>query len=186
MKKILLFAVLIMSAVCLNAQKKIESQIKVGYELGTDKSKNNSFGAEYLAGYRINPNVRIGIGTGAYYCDYLYEDAGINNLTGKYYGKYRETAMYVPLFANLKVDFIKHGVSPYISFDLGYSFFVPFSDYANGNKLGIMGKSVAGVDFPLKKGKLFVESGYKYQKRSWDKLSNPDFDQAVFSVGYQF
>ena len=186
MKRTFIFLVLAIMAICVNSQNKFEPQIKIGYDFGIDEDKNNSLGAEFLAGYRIKNNLRIGIGTGISWCKHLYEKAGVNHYLNKYYSDYRETAAYVPIFANVKYKFTTIGISPYIAMDLGYSLFISFSDYAKDNKLGIMAKPAFGLDFPLSKGKLFIEVGYKYQQRSWDLLDTPSYSQATTSIGYQF
>lgn len=110
MKKVILFLFVAMLATSMCfAQSKFEPQIKVGYDLGIDDDKNQSFGAEFLAGYRFNENFRLGVGTGVSWCKHLYEKAGLNSITDKYYKDYKETALYLPLFVNGKFNFIKGG-----------------------------------------------------------------------------
>ena len=127
MKKILfILAILPMMSF---AQKGFEPSIKAGYEIALDD--NQSFGAQFVAGYRVSDLFRIGVGTGIYWCEHLYEEEF------KSYDAYKETALYVPVFVNGKVNFVNKGISPYFSVDLGYSIFVACSDYAENNKLGI-------------------------------------------------
>ena len=70
------------------AQNKFEPQVKVSYELGVDEDSNQSFGGEFLAGYRITNNFRLGLGLGIYWCKHLYEEKLLDD--------YRETASYIP------------------------------------------------------------------------------------------
>ena len=84
---VLLLAFLPMFA---HAQSKIEPELKVSYELGVDEYKNQSFGAELILGYRASDQLRIGVGTGIYWCKHLYENASI--VGSHYYEEYRETA----------------------------------------------------------------------------------------------
>lgn len=187
MKKIILFLFVAMLATSMCfAQSKFEPQVKVGYDLGIDDDKNLSFGAELLAGYRFNENFRLGVGTGISWCKHLYEKAGVSSITDEYYKDYKETALYVPLFVNGKFNFIKGGVSPYLSLDLGYTFFISCSDYADENDLGFMAKPAFGVDFPVVNGNIFVELGYKYQKRDWPLIEKADYSQLSIAVGYSF
>lgn len=175
MKKILFL--LAMLPMMVFAQKGFEPSVKVSYEIPVDD--NQSFGADFLAGYRLSETFKVGLGVGAYWCEHLYS-------TGSFYGDYKESAMYVPIYANGKVNFTKKGVSPYFSLDLGYSVFVSFSDYADDNKLGLFARPAFGVDFPVSDGKIFTEVGYKYQKRDWDLLENPSYSQITISAGYTF
>jgi hypothetical protein len=59
MKKILFILVAVLTTAMCFAQSKFEPQIKVVYDLGIDDDKNQSFGAEFLAGYRFNENFRF-------------------------------------------------------------------------------------------------------------------------------
>ena len=186
MKKVLLILALIITASKISAQTKFEPQLKLTYDAGITDDKNNSFGAEFLAGIRMSGKLRLGVGVGISYCDLLYEDGGVNMILNKYYGDYRESSAYIPIFANIKYNFTSNGVSPYVSADLGYSAFISCSDYANDNKLGLFCKPCFGIDFPIKKGKIFLEVGYKYQHRSWSGLNSPDYMQATGAIGYQF
>ena len=187
MKKVILFLFVAMLATSMCfAQSKFEPQIKVGYDLGIDDDKNQSFGAEFLAGYRFNENFRLGVGTGVSWCKHLYEKGEISSITNKYYSDYKETALYIPLFVNGKFNFVRGGISPYMSLDLGYTFFIPCSDYADKNDLGFMLKPAFGVDFPVMSGNIFVELGYKYQKRDWKLIDNVDYSQLSIAVGYSF
>lgn len=183
MKKIL-FLLAMLPMMCY-AQKGFEPSVKVGYEIPIDD--NQSFGADFLAGYRLSETFKVGIGIGAYWCEHLYSMGSYDIIDKEYNGEdYNESAMYIPIYANGKINFTKKGISPYFSLDLGYSVFVSFSDYADENKLGLFVRPTFGLDFPLNSGKIFAEVGYKYQKRDWELLENPSYSQITISVGYTF
>lgn len=78
--------------------------------------------------------------------------------------------MTIPVFANVKVDFLKTKVSPYVSMDCGYNFFIPFSKYAQDNKLGFLIQPALGVDIRFQKCVLFIEISYKYQSHSFENI----------------
>ncbi len=182
MKKIFFVLALITGSFSAVSAQGFEPQVKVGGLLGIDKHKNHSFGAEFLAGYRFNPNVRVGLGVGIDYCDLKYQEEyrGI-----KYYqSEYKESAAYVPVFANGKFNFIDNKVSPYFSADVGYAIFIPCSKYAEDNKLGMFFKPAFGVDFSMGKGAFFVEVCYNYQMRDFNGTCN--YNQIGLAVGYQF
>ena len=164
--------------------QKFEPQVKVGYAYGIDDYKTQSFGGEFVAGFRINPNVRIGAGVGIDYCDHKYEDAYYDPYLHYFNKEYRESAAFVPVFVDGKFNFTDSSISPYISVDLGYSFFIPFSDYAKENNLGIFVKPAFGIDFNVGKGAVFVEVNYNYQARKFYETRN--YNQIGLSVGYQF
>lgn len=182
MKKILfLSAVLICTSFsALKAQKGFEPSIKLKGEIGLDYHANQSFGFEFTAGYRFNDYLRAGFGTGISYCDLMFKPAGA-------YSESRESEAYIPLFVNLKANFIKSGISPYMSLDLGRSLLVPFSDYAKKADLGIFANPAFGVDFPLSSGSMFVEVGYKYQAmESPYTTDRMNYSQVTIAVGYNF
>lgn len=180
---------LLIIAVSCQAQHKFSPSIKVSFETGVDGSKNKGFGIEFLGGYNLNEYFRIGIGTGISYCDLLYEEGYYNTLNNKYIKAYKETGAYIPIYANFKTKFIKKGISPYISLNAGYSFLIPFSEYAKKAKLGLMVLPAFGVELPLSKGAIFTEIGFKYQSMSFKGYNRDyglNYSEASISVGYAF
>lgn len=182
MKKIVLLFAFAMSLTNVFSQSKFEPEVKINGEFGVDASKNFSLGAVFIAGYNVTPSLRLGIGTGISYIDLLYETKTLTK------PEYRETAAYVPIFADVKYKFIDEGISPYFGTSVGYSVFIPYSEYAKKNKLGFMAYPHFGVEFPMKKGAFILEAGYKYQSRTNDYFvdTNMNYSQAVLSVGYKF
>ena len=185
MKKILVIALIFMPMLA-KAQTGFEPQLKVSYELGLDEDKNQSFGGEFVAGYRLSDDFRLGLGVGIYWCKHLYENAHYNSLINRFSDEYRETASYIPIFANGKYNFVTTSDwRPYLSVDLGYAIFNSASKYADNNKLGVFAKPAFGVDYCIGKGALFIEVGYKYQDRKFQE-EKMGYSQLTMSVGYQF
>lgn len=182
MKKVL-FLLFLLIPICTFAQKGFDASVKAVGGIGVDDYKNKSFGAEAVFGYRFNEYFRAGVGTGISWCDLLFEEETL------LYDEYREAEAYVPLFVNGKANLLKSGISPYFSLNIGYSFLIPFSDYADHAKLGFMANPAFGVDFPLVKGSLFAEVGYKYQKMSFDSnvyTWGINYSQLTIGIGYNF
>jgi hypothetical protein len=180
---------------CLNIHAQgYESNIKARFDAGVDSYNNHSFGIEYIGGYRINPYVRIGAGTGLSYVNQLYiESIPHFSPWGTYdeHDEYKEAAAFVPLFVNGKFNFISAGVSPFLNLNVGYSFFIPFSEYAKMNHHSVFINPSFGIDVPLSSCSLTFEVGYKYQVRQIDgnalvDESNANYSQIEISVGCQF
>lgn len=185
MKKLLIIVALVCTVSIASKAQGFQPEFKITYDLGIDDDKNMSLGAEFIGGYRFNDNFRLGAGVGVSYVDLKYEDAYISSNLN-YYDEYREDAMSVPVFLNAKVNFGEK-ISPFIAVDLGYSIFVPFSDYAEKNELGFFVSPSFGVDFSVGKGAILVEVGYKYQCRKFEYDSTKgDYSNISISLGYQF
>lgn len=185
MKKVLI-VLLVFIPIGLQAQSKFEPQLKVAYELGIDEDANQSFGADFIAGYRVTDAFRLGVGVGVYWCKHLYENAHYNKTIHYFEKEYRETASYFPIYVNGKYNFLSTGTwKPFLSVDAGYSIFNSASDYAKNNKLGIFVKPSFGVDCNIGKGDLVFEIGYRYQDREFRNVKM-GYSQLVMSIGYQF
>ena len=166
--------------------KGFEPQVRVSFDEGVDYQKNFSFGADFIAAYRFNEIIRLGAGVGLDYINMRFEEA--KYIGSKKYDPYYEAAMTVPIFANIKVDFLKTKASPYLAADCGYNIFVPFSKYAQGNKLGFFIRPAFGVDIRFRKCVLFIELAYKYQSRSFDNslASYRGYHQISQAIGVSF
>ena len=185
MKKVILTLLVGLVTLCTSAQG-FEPEIRVGYDLGVDTYKNTSFGGKFTAGYRFNPMFRFGAGVGMDYVDLFYENAHFTKYD--YRKKYYESAMSVPLFLNAKVNFTDNRVSPFFATDFGYNIFIPCSDYAEHNSLGIFVAPSFGIDIRAGRGAFIIQVGYKYQARDFDgwAKTNGNYSQVTFSTGYQF
>lgn len=166
--------------------KGFEPQIRISFDEGIDYQKNFSFGADFIAAYRFNEIVRLGAGVGIDYVNMKFEES--KYIGYKKYDDYFEAAMTIPVFANIKVDFLKTKVSPYLSVDCGYNIFIPFSKYAQNNKLGFMIRPAFGVDIRFQKCVLFIEVAYKYQSRSFENTlaTYGGYHQISQAIGVSF
>lgn len=174
------------------ASRGFEPQLSVSFNEGVDSYKNFSFGLDFLAAYRANEYFRIGAGLGLDYINLFYEDIEFRN--GNLYLPYYEPAVTIPLFANIKVNFVDTKVSPYLGIDVGYNIFIPFSGYAKNNKLGIFFKPAFGADIHFEHITLFIEFAYRYQMRSFTSWIEPtennstirNYSQITQTIGFQF
>lgn len=166
--------------------KGFEPHIRISFDEGIDLFKNFSFGLDLLAAYRFNEHFRIGAGAGLNYVNLFYEKAGW--IGDHYFDEYYESAIAIPIFANIKANFLKTKVSPYIGFDIGYNAFVPFSKYAKSNKLGFFVKPAFGCDIRFDKCALFIELAFRYQKRECSRVpyENASYSQITQCIGFQF
>lgn len=189
MKRLFLLLALTLPMFAFAQEKGFDASVKAIAGIGIDDYENKSAGVEAIFGYRFNEHFRIGAGTGISWCDLLYEDAEISS-SGHFYDEYREAEAFVPIFANGKYNILKRGISPYVSLNIGYSILIPFSDYAEHSKLGLMVNPAVGVDFPLSKGSLSLEIGYKYQDMSFDVADlyawDINYSSLTLAVGYNF
>lgn len=180
MKKTI-FIILLSFCFCnIYAQGHFEPQVRVTFDAGVDFNKNLSFGADFVAGYRLNPKVRLGAGVGISYIDLNYQPVSLST------SKYKESAAYVPVFADVKFNFNENKYSPFFIFDLGYSIFIPFSKFAEENKLGLYFAPAIGCDFNFGSGIMFAQVGYKYQMRDYKDFKSPNYNQVTVGIGYQF
>lgn len=186
MKKFLLVFALILTLSMTISAKGFEPQVRITGDVGVDSYKNNSFGADFVAGYRFSDLFRLGAGLGISYVDLFYESA--HYIGQHWYKEYKESAVSIPVFVDGKLNFTKTKISPYFNLNLGYAIYVPCSDYAKENTLGFFIQPSVGVDFNLGKGAIFVQAGYKYQMRKCDHWvdTNGNYSQVSFAVGYQF
>jgi len=186
-QRLLFIAVFVLLAT--NMYSQFAPSVKINSEIAVDGSKNFCFGAQGVFGYKITPQILLGAGTGISYTNLLFEPAHYISSIRYYHKDYKETGAYVPLFATAKINFLKKGISPYFSIDGGYSFLIPFSEYARKYvSLGAFVSPHFGVDFPLPKGSIGVEIGYKYQVMKNTTLVNEklNYNQVTIAVGYNF
>ena len=148
--------------------KGFEPQIRFSFDEGVDYQKNYSFGLDVILAYRFNEIFRLGIGAGVDYVKMRFEEA--KYIGNRKYKAYDEGAMTIPVFANVKVDFLKRKVSPYLALDCGYNCFVPFSKYAKSNKLGFFIRPAFGIDIRFAKCTLGLELAYRYQARKFENI----------------
>lgn len=165
--------------------KGFEPQVRVFADEGLDKQQNLSLGADFVAAYRFNEIIRLGGGVGVSYVDLRFQEPTTGTVTSK---AYDEDAMAIPVFVNLKVDFLKKKVSPFFAVDGGYNFFIPFSKYAKDNKLGFFIRPSLGVDIRFSKCVLSIDIAYRYQARTFENFlaTYGGYNQICQSVAVSF
>ncbi len=190
MKKIFCILTVVLLCLPLKAQdwkiRGFEPQIRLTFDEGLDYQKNFSFGLDLVAAYRFNEFIRLGGGVGLDYINMRFEESKFVGY--KFYKEYNEAAMTIPVFANIKADFSRTKVAPYLSLDCGYNFFIPFSDYAKDNKLGFFVRPALGIDIKLSSCTLFIDVAYKYQNRSFENAvaNYHGYHQICQSIGISF
>lgn len=167
-------------------KKGLENQIRLNIGEGLSVQKNLHMSFDYIIGYRFSESVRVGAGVGLNYEKLKYEESTIYN--GHYFKEYYEGAFTLPIFANVKVDFLKTKVSPYLALDLGYNCFFPASKFAKANKLGVFVRPTVGVDVHFSKCTLFFDLGCTYQHRECSTSLGKYGSYVLFaqSFGLQF
>lgn len=107
-------------------------------------------GHNYIAGYRFNRLLGVGIGTGIETHDIL------------------STRMLIPLFAEVRGFVLPKKISPYYAFKLGYAF--ALNDGSFGLERARGGISIGpevGVRFGARRVNFFLGAEFKYQRASW-------------------
>lgn len=146
--------------------KGFEPQVRIFLDEGLDKQKNLSLGVDFIASYRFNEIFRLGGGVGVQYVNLRFDEPK-QTLKASYEG-----AVAIPLFANIKVDFLRKKVSPFFAADCGYLFYLPLKDYAKDNKMGVFVRPSFGVDIRFSKCTLCIDIAYKYQARSFENATD--------------
>jgi len=153
--------------------------VDMGYYLGVGTPSYDRVGFNFINGYRINPNFSAGIGVGVnYYLD--------------------DKSYFIPVFADLRAHYDIGHISPFVSFDIGYSF-----DASNSFKgMGILINPSTGVGFKISESnEILVGIGYQMQgiiknlegevfnsetsKIDWP-TSHINSGAVVFKVGFSF
>ncbi len=144
MKKSWIFCFLLLGvnfSLPLCAQNKgYEKSIEVGYAVGIGEYNNDIINLSMINGYRINDNFYAGLGVGVGYSNAItYVDIkyGITNET-------RSDAFLIPIFAHLKANLTSGDISPFFSFNIGYT--IDVNSYLK-DAPGLMLQPNFGVDF---------------------------------------
>src|SRR5690625_2200214 len=103
-----------------------EVSVDLGYQIGTGDWGLDRIKLDIINGYRINPYIFLGLGTGWRYYHQI-EDA------------------LVPIFLNFKVNFIQSQMSPFLGLSTGYS----LNASNNFKGAGAFIAPTMGVDFPI-------------------------------------
>ena len=154
MKKcLLLFLVTIVSSVC-HAQ--FSPTIQAYFDFGVDRYKNKFYGVNFIADYAFIKKFKAGVGVGIGGADMLHYESSR--------GDSRDAATLLPIFADFQYKFNEDGISPYLNLDAGYTLALS----SNISHPGFFVLPAFGVSFPLSKGSINLQVGYKYQKFEYD------------------
>ena len=157
-KLLLLFAMLIPTM----SFAQFSPTIQAYFDLGVDKYKNKFYGANFIGDYAFNKSIKAGVGVGIGGADMLYYESST--------GDSRDAATLMPIFADFQYKFNEEGITPYLNLDAGYTLALS----SNINNPGFFILPAFGVSFPLSKGAINLQVGYKYQKfeHDWFWFSN--------------
>jgi hypothetical protein len=110
-----------------------------------------------IGGYQINPYISLGVGSGLRY----YMDT--------------ETAL-TPVFADFRFNFINRRVSPFLAFDLGYSF-----DAGNDARVGSLVSFMAGISIKFANGSALI-MGLEFESQERSHYTHY-YDDYYYSTG---
>lgn len=114
-----------------------ELNMGIGYDTFADKA---SFGIQVINGYQVNPNFFAGLGIGL--------------------NQHISGAAFAPVFLDLRVNFLRQRVSPFIDLSGGWA--VGLTDEDEG---GVYGNPSLGVKFFVsRKTALQLSIGFRYQE----------------------
>ena len=156
--------------------------IDFGYYWGDDLGdyRRDRFIFNFIAGYQATPYFSFGLGTGFAYYD------GVQGYSNAFSGD----EFLIPFFTDFRVNFINRRVSPYLSFDIGYSF--KLDDDFKG--VGMFINPTIGVSFrAVKRSEIHIGIGYHLQNWKdayWNyytnNYKNVDFEAIAFKFGFSF
>ena len=130
--------------------------IQAYFDLGVDKYKNNFYGVNLIGDYSFSKSFKAGIGVGIGGADMLYYESST--------GDSRDAATLMPIFADFQYKFNEEGTTPYLNLDAGYTLALS----SNINNPGLFVMPAFGISFPLSKGIVNLQIGYKFQKFEYD------------------
>ena len=148
-----------------------KGSIDIGYYFGIGGNKANRINLNIINGIKFNPYFSLGFGTGLHY--YTFDEQFL-----------------IPIFADFRVYFIDRTISPYLSFDIGYSFNV--SNDFEGE--GILINPTMGVSFKIsERNEIHTGVSYQMQRRKYffsgynqSYSSQIDMESIALKVGFSF
>ena len=127
--------------------------VEFGYQYGLGDNRMDRIKFNFINGIQFNPNFSFGLGVGL---RYYYED----------------NEALIPVFANLRLNFLDKKISPYLSIGVGYSFNA--TDRFKG--VGFLFNPTAGVSINISnKFAVNVGVGYEMQTKNYALHSEDDF-----------
>ena len=181
------FALLLFPAIFFSQDKGYHGNIELGYSLNPNNPTVSVNWTEIntIHGYQFNPYVFVGGGIGLHFLSELKS----GNIDGIPYWK-RDASTEVPVFADVKLTFLKKKIYPFIDLRIG--------KYLT-NDSGLYESIGLGCNFSIKKQAVYMLVSYTtgkfkfqelYMNRYDSELKYYDFDssQSMLSikVGYSF
>ncbi len=140
--------------------RKYYTNISLGFNMGSvqeygSRNLKGGMGFRYAMGYNMNRWLNFGAGTG-----FEFYDFGI-----QYSWTRIDPIVFIPLFAEVRGDFLDKKITPFYSLQLGYGFKVPTENDDWGNKPGgTYFRPALGCKFKLtEKFSSSVSFGYELQ-----------------------
>ena len=145
--------------------------VELGYQIGTGDYGIDRLKINIINGYQLNPYISLGFGTGL---RYFFPAAPASE------------AALIPIFADLRANFMDNNVSPYLSLGIGYSF-----DASNRFEgVGFLLNPTIGVSFKIsEKSALNVGLGYEMQRMkffNWYDYITENSGAIGINVGVSF
>lgn len=161
MKNFVLIMALLCSMVSVSAQNVSKNcyrgLIDLGYAIGLGDYKMNRFEVNTTHGYQASPHFFIGAGTGLHFMP-KYETPDMEIALDE-----RDSSVEIPIYANLKINFTKSKVAPFIDIKAG--------SYVTNNS-GLYTLFSAGCRIATnQKCGLNISLGYSYSKLEYQTFS---------------
>jgi hypothetical protein len=150
-----------------------KGMIELGHQFGVGKFGMDRLKFNMIYRYQINPYFSAGIGTGLRF--YFDDDAAV-----------------IPIFADLRMNFLNYQTSPYFSLDIGYA-----NDATNSfKKVGLIFNPEFGVNFRISE-KYAMNAGFGVEIQQMDyyyyyyshAITNSSIENSVavsFNLGFSF
>ena len=171
MRKVILLFALLLSAIGSNAQNTAKNcyrgYVDAGYSVGIGDYDFGRFEVNTSHGYQINPYLFIGAGTGLHFmASYKTKDMDIPL-------DVRDSKVDIPVFANIRCNFLKNKVSPFVD--------VKGGTYVT-NSGGLYVNASAGCRFSInEKQAINLSVGY-----TTEKLQFETFDRFISHTSMEY
>ena len=162
--------------------------VDAGYRLNTNEYEANAFEISSSHGYQINPHFFVGGGVAMYFTNEMRTETSDGILF-----EGRDSKVDIPVFANVKINFLKGTISPYIDGRAGtyinnngglyYSLALGVRFSTNGTQA--INLSIGGSSSNLEVNK-FDHFLNKYDLSYSTKPYNTTWYGYEFKIGYEF
>ena len=121
--------------------------VELGYQIGgiLDFDQNRStdrLALNIINGYKINRYFSLGLGTGF---RYYFNGVSTLDVGSGLSQQSKEEAVFIPIFADFRLNFTNKNVSPYLSLGIGYS----YDSTNNFDRVGHLLNPTAGINFKV-------------------------------------